>query len=597
VRRALVVVLALVALPVPAARAADDPTRIVVGRDPGLSPAERADIRHDADVRLLKTLPVANTEVVTTGAPKAALAELRADPDVRYAEVDHVRHALSDDPDFDAQWALVNDGGNAARWFSGAGAGTADADMDVPEAWAQSTGSGVVVGVVDTVVQSDHPDLVHNMAAAANFVSVEAASGADERDHGTHVSGIVAAERDNGIGVAGIAPDARIVSLRALDDTGSGYDSDIASAFDYAGAHGVRVVNASLGGEGGDGRILRDAIARHPATLYVVAAGNGGADGIGDDDDATAEWPCDVAEPNVICVGASTQSDSRAGFSNYGATTVDLFAPGDLIASTVRNGYGGMSGTSMASPAVAAEAALVLAADPALSAAAVKAAILDTVDAEPAFAGKSVTGGRANARAAVAHVALASPPDDDGDGTPNPIDRTLRGADADGDGVGAMDDACPAQAGPASNGGCPVSPAPTATTPPPPVSAPPAAPAADGDRDGLADNADACPGEPAATATGCPVPRVRTVRLTVARHRVLAATVRADRFAKISVRLERRTCRKHHRCRYRRVAAKTAVARSATLSRRVTRGAYRVTVRVSSAAGRATAVRRSIRVR
>jgi thermitase len=600
VRRVLALTLVLIALPVPAARAADGETRIVVARDPGLTRAERADIRDDAGVQLLETLRIPNTEVVTTDTPKAALAALRSDADVRYAEIDRVRHAFTNDEFFGAQWALSNDGGNVSRWFGGA-TGTSDADMDVPETWGQSTGSGIVVAIVDTVVQATHPDLMHNMASSANFVSVEAdPTATDERDHGTHVAGIIAAERDNGVGVAGIAPDARIMSLRALDDSGSGYDSDIANAFDYAAAHGARIVNASLGGPGGDGSVLRAAIARHPNTLYVVAAGNGGDDGIGDDDDSTPEWPCDVAEPNVVCVGASTQSDSRASFSNYGATSVDLFAPGEDIASTVRTDtgalppYGGMSGTSMASPAVAAEAALVLAADPALSAAGVKSAILHTVDDKPAFAGVSVTGGRANAQAAVAQVAAATPRDDDRDGVPNAADRTPRGPDTDGDGVPALDDRCPTQAGPAGNHGCPV----PATTPAPTPTATPVAtstPVADTDHDGRLDSADACPTEPALTPTGCPVPALRSLKVS-ARHRRLSARVRADRFATITVRIERRSCRRHH-CRYRRVASKRASGRRTTLARKLRRGRYRVTVRLSSAAGRGKTVRRTVRVR
>src|SRR5215217_4389718 len=151
VRLAFAASLLLLALVAPTASAEAAETRIIVKRDAGLSAAERADIRADAGVRLVKTLRIANAEVVTTSDPKGALAQLRGDPDVRYAEIDRVRHAFVSDADFDLQWALSNDGGNLQRNFVGGPAGTPDADMDVPEAWDRGAkGAGVKVGVVDS---------------------------------------------------------------------------------------------------------------------------------------------------------------------------------------------------------------------------------------------------------------------------------------------------------------------------------------------------------------------------------------------------------------------------------------------------------------
>jgi hypothetical protein len=120
------------------------------------------------------------------------------------------------------------------------------------------------------------------------------------------------------------------------------------------------------------------------------------------------------------------------------------------------------------------------------------------------------------------------------------------------------------------------------------------------DGDGRPDDADACPTEAAATLDGCPLPRVRSLRVRLARHHRVSARVRTDRAATIAVRIDRRSCRAHHhhrRCRYRRVAARTASGRRATLARRLSPGRYRVTVLLTSAAGRGATVHRALRVR
>jgi subtilisin family serine protease len=290
----------------------------------------------------------------------------------------------------------------------------------------------VTVGVVDTGIELAHNDLAGQIATnpgesgggrEGNGVDddhdgfVDDYRGwdwvdndntpADAYGHGTHVAGTIAALTDNGIGIAGVAPQAKVMPLRALDATGSGSDSDVAAAFAYAGRLGLPVVNASLGG--GFSQAIEDAIAAHPSTLYVVAAGNDGAD---DDAPATAEYPCAYPLPNIVCVGASDNADQPASFSNYGATSVDLFAPGVNVLSTYDaspSSYVLMSGTSMATPHVAGAAALVLAADPGISVAQVKHALLSSVDPRPALAGLSVSGGRLNAAAAVASVAGVAP--------------------------------------------------------------------------------------------------------------------------------------------------------------------------------------------
>jgi subtilisin family serine protease len=620
VRFALALIIALLLLPVATAAAAGE-TRIIVQRDPGLTAAERADIRQDADVELVEQLRVANTEVVVTDDPAAALARLRRDADVRYAQVDTVWRAFAPDPDRQYLWALENTGSNLAA-FPWGGTSVADADMDVPEVWPLSTGSGATVAVVDTGVDSLHPDLAGAIAGGRNFVADRPAPDyADGNDHGTHVSGTIVARRDNGIGMVGIAPDSKVLALRVLNNAGQGNASDIANAFDYAGDQGIRIVNASLGGVGQEPLVVRDAIAAHPETLYVVAAGNGGGDGIGDDNDVTPTYPCAMNLPNVLCVGASTMNETVASFSNFGLASVDVFAPGELILSTVRRGRGSFTpdsavfdGTSMASPAVAAAAALALAADPSQTAAQLKALLLSSGDPVAAYAAKSVSGRRANAGAAVTAASPSTPPDADGDGLPNAADPFPRGADLDGDGLGALDDACPTVSAPGTATGCPAPDrdsdgVPDASdacpdvagslsngcSPPPPAAKPPS----DRDGDGRLNALDACPDEPAATADGCPVPTLRGLTVAVSkRGRKATARVRTDRVATASLRIERKVC-KRGRCTWKRVASRTVATRknAATLTKRLGRGRYRVVARLSSGSGAGKAAVRSFRVR
>jgi thermitase len=420
VRFLVLVVLAFVALPATA-----QAQEIIVKRAPGLSSRERSDLRKDAGVKLVDTLALPDTEVVRpTKSTGAALAALNADPDVAYAELNRSIGALSNDTLFSQQWALEN---------TGQFGGLAGKDMNVPTAWETSTGGGVLVAVVDTGVDASAADLAGQLAGNPDEIPdngidddgngfVDDTQGwdfvdsdndpDDEHGHGTHVTGTIAAAADNGIGVAGVAPGAKVMPLRALDASGHGSDSTIAEAFDYAGDVGARIVNASLGGTGAS-KTLTDAMTAHPNTLYVVAAGNDNVNTV-----VTAFAPCTSPAPNVICVGASTNRDARAYFSNYGKTTVDVFAPGVTIMSTWPGGYASLQGTSMAAPHVAGEAALALAADPAATTAQLKADVIASADRVDGFGAISVSGGRANAAAAVADIATIPDPTPTATSTP-----------------------------------------------------------------------------------------------------------------------------------------------------------------------------------
>ena len=231
----------------------------------------------------------------------------------------------------------------------------------------------------------------------------------DDNNHGTHVSGTIAGMGGNGAGVAGVAWATQIVGLKFLSDTGSGSTSGAILAVDYftnlskAGA-GVdfAATNNSWGG-GGFSQALLDSIVRGAQgdILFVAAAGNGGRDGVGDNNDSTANYPSNYSTvagagyEAVIAVASITSTGALSSFSNYGAQTVDLGAPGSSIYSTLPGGtYGTFSGTSMATPHVAGAIALFSAGNAALSASQIRAELLGSTAATSSLGGKTVTGGR-----------------------------------------------------------------------------------------------------------------------------------------------------------------------------------------------------------
>ena len=471
---------------------AQDQPGVIVRFESGTDAAERAAARRAADVESPERLPGPGLEVVQPEpgvTVKESVAALERSPDVVYAEPDAARRgfATPDDRFFGLQWALRNTGQSV-----GGTAGTAGADIGAEAAWDMTTGApGVVVAVVDSGVDVAHPDLAPNLWAdpgetgagrEANGLDDDGDGLIDDRmgwdwvqgdnqpldgnGHGTHVSGTIAARGDDATGVAGVAWSASIMPLRVLGDDGSGRVSDVVKAYGYAARHGARVLNASLGG-GSFSRTERDAIAAAPNVLFVVAAGNDGAD-----NDATGSYPCNYGLDNVVCVAASDQSDGLASFSNYGATTVDIAAPGVNIASSWPGAaWRLLDGTSMATPHVAGAAALVLAARPELDVAGLRDALLSSTDLRPALAGRVVTGGRLNVARALAAATGAPMPQQQA--TPTPATPPPAGPPP----ATSTPDASPAAEPPAPA----PTPAPDLAPPPPPVSSPanvPLAPAA-----------------------------------------------------------------------------------------------------------------------
>jgi subtilisin family serine protease len=230
-------------------------------------------------------------------------------------------------------------------------------------------GRGTTVAVLDTGVEATHPDLTpllpdgrSRVAPGTSFLSGQPANGlpgtTDPHGHGTHVAGIIAAARGNGVGGAGVAPGARILPVRVLSATGTGWSSDVAAGILWAHQQGADVINLSLGGPGvtppavgaAIGQVTTDATRGKPPTVVVAASGNNGWTG-------TLTWPAN--HPRVIAVGATTSADGVASFSNR-APSLSLTAPGVGILSTCRGGgFCTMSGTSMAAPMVAAAAAVL----------------------------------------------------------------------------------------------------------------------------------------------------------------------------------------------------------------------------------------------
>jgi len=385
------------------------PDEIIVRFEPGASARARvaAIAAENAAVERRLRVPGAILVRLPAGADVGeAVTDFAAKSNVLSAQPNFVYHAqaLPSDSLFGLLWGLNNTG-----QFVGSLAGTVDADIDAPEAWELTIGSASVrVAVVDTGVEYDHPDLAANVSRLGHDFYSGDYDPRDENGHGTHVAGTIGA-RSNGLGVVGVNWQVDLLPVRALGPTGSGTSESIANGFTYAAQNGARIVNASLGGSSYD-PALEAAVANASGTLFVVAAGNGGQDRIGDNNDLAPVYPCNLPEANLICVAAIDPTDSLATFSNYGPSSVDIAAPGVQVTSTWVGGtYVASSGTSMATPHVAGVAALMLARNPSAGVGQLRATLLGSADVLPSLQGK-IASGRVNAYKAVAAIAPPPPP-------------------------------------------------------------------------------------------------------------------------------------------------------------------------------------------
>jgi type VII secretion-associated serine protease mycosin len=363
-----------------------------------------------AGAQVKRTVPGTKWIELATGRgrARAVAARLKRDRTFARVELSYIRHAATvpNDP-------LWN--GTQSKYLG---------PLRMDRAWDKSKGAGVTVAVVDSGVDFAHPDLAGRFVTGRNMLN-PGSPPQDDLGHGTAVSGVLAANMNNRRGIAGIAPQAKIMPIKALDGAGNGTDPDIAAGIDWARTHGAKVINLSLSGPVSSG-VLADAVANAVAADIVVvgAAGNDGSEGV--------SYP--GAYPGVIAVSATTASGAFAAFSSWG-WRVDVAAPGlDITSALLGFGdeYIADSGTSFSAPIVAGTAALLRSRNPSWDAATVAARIRDTArDAGPAGVDPAFGHGIVDPLAALGGPAAAPRParrdagdepiDAPGDATPLPL--------------------------------------------------------------------------------------------------------------------------------------------------------------------------------
>jgi subtilisin family serine protease len=312
------------------------------------------------------------------------------------------------DPSYSSLWGMNN---------TGQSGGIVDADIDAPEAWDLQTGTrATIVGVIDTGIDYNHPDLAANMwrnpgetpndgidndgngfvddVFGYDFANNDG-NPMDDEGHGTHVAGTIGAVGNNGIGVVGVNWNTRLMALKFLDANGSGSTSNAVRALNYAITMGAHITNNSWGGGGPDSNLATAiARARTSGQIFVAAAGNAGTN-----NNTTAFWPSNysLTYDNVVSVASVDRNNNLSSFSNYGSTTVTLGAPGSSILSTTPNNtYSTFSGTSMASPHVAGALALLRDQNPTWTYTQLINKLKSSVDPLASLNGRTTTGGRLN---------------------------------------------------------------------------------------------------------------------------------------------------------------------------------------------------------
>lgn len=342
------------------------------------------------------------------------LARLRASGLVEVADLDNIVHvaATPDDPALTGglQWGLYNNGSSG---------GVPRADIHALEAWdTLVSATNTIVAVVDSGVRYTHQDLASNLwvnpgetpgnnrdddhngikddVFGINALGLLSTGDPwDDFGHGTAVAGVIGALGNNGAGISGVAWRARVMACKFLDSAGNGAYSDAVECLSYARDNGARIINASFI-DTASNAVLYTAlqVCRNAGIIVVAAAGN-----VQTDNDVTPYYPASFNLDNIVSVAASTRRDTLASFSNFGAASVDLAAPGQdiyLLGITSDSAYVWNSGTSFAAPHVAGALALTWARFPTNSYRQIIDRLLAATDRLPAFAGKCVSGGRLN---------------------------------------------------------------------------------------------------------------------------------------------------------------------------------------------------------
>jgi thermitase len=343
-------------------------------------------------------------------ATDALRKRLARHPDVAYAEPDFFQFASAaktpNDPYYTLDYALVDS--------------PDDHDIDAPTAWGTRTGCAKVA-VLDTGIDTDHPDLVANVyksedkpnngkdddkngyvddAYGYNAIAGKG-SGQDDNGHGTHVAGIVASRGNNANGNSGICWSSKLVAVKFMNSRGKGSTSDAIEGIEYAVKKGLKIINCSFGSSS-KSSALHDAVdyAQSHNALLVVAAGNDGKN-----IDKSPVYPASYTDSNILAVAASTSGDTLASFSNFGSEAVDVAAPGDDIFSTyMGGGYKVLSGTSMAAPYAAGLAAMLRKQESDASYGDLRYAVRHKVDKPPALSNKVAYDGRLNAQKALGAI-------------------------------------------------------------------------------------------------------------------------------------------------------------------------------------------------
>ncbi len=297
---------------------------IIVKFKPGVREAQKYSAHDAVSAKSIKEIGPGGFEKIRLArgiTVEAAIDAYRGNPAVEYAEPNYIvkAAAVPDDKRFSEQWGLLNTG----QVVNGL-AGNAGADIDAAGAWDLIKDSSVVIAVIDSGIDHNHPDLSANLVAGYDFVDNDNDPD-DLNGHGTHVAGIIGAAGNNSIGVAGVNWHVKIMPLKVLDQNGEGTVADVIEAIGFAATNNAKIANMSFSGTDFS-QALHDSIKQYPDILFIAAAGN--------DQSSTPEYPAGFGLPNIISVAATDRNDNLAAFSNYGAS-VNVAAPGTDILSTI----------------------------------------------------------------------------------------------------------------------------------------------------------------------------------------------------------------------------------------------------------------------
>ncbi|MDP1660805.1 MAG: S8 family peptidase [Phycisphaerales bacterium] len=414
-----------------------DPTSILIQFTPGTTQAQVLAALKTIGGRTIQTwglvpnlhhVAIPTDRLTVEQAIAAIRAHGHAGGTIVFAEPDYLGHlgATPNDTFYSLEWGMNNTGQTVASTDTG----TANADIDADLAWDVTTGNAsFVVGMCDSGIKATHEDLAANRwTNTAEILGdridndgnglIDDSWGwdfwnndnnpTDDNGHGTHTAGTVGAQGNNGKGVAGVCWTVKLAGLKIGSRQGSVSTSAAISALNYCVGKQIRLSNHSWSG-GAFTASLNTAItnARAAGHMLICAAGNGGRDGVGDNNDSVPQYPANYAQDNIISVAAIDNDNRLSTYSNYGATTVDIAAPGDNIAScstgsgNTNNSYVYLSGTSMATPHVTGVCALVWGLNPTWTYSQVRAKVLTTGKPVPALTGRCATGSCINANNAV----------------------------------------------------------------------------------------------------------------------------------------------------------------------------------------------------